>query len=80
MIFLEFYVKKQVNPPTNSGTINTPVYQSRRNLIVLHDQVEILEQDNGICIINDHLQGKSYHPTETYSQILNKVSKAAIIV
>ena len=68
---------------TNYPRPGTSVFQStetRRKVIVLHNYIEIVELENGTCIINDNKAGHTYRPLESYVEILYKLAKAVDIV
>ncbi len=72
MILLQFN-ERFTNYP-RPGTSVSQSTETRRKVIVLHNYIEIIEQENGTCIINDNKAWHTYRPLESYVEILDKLA------
>lgn len=78
MILLQF--NESFTNYLRPGTTVSESTETRRKVIVIHNYIEIIEQENGSCIINDNKMGHTYRPLESYVEILDKLAKAVNIV
>lgn len=78
MILLQF--NEKFNNYPRPGTSVSQSTETRRKVIVLHNYIEIVELENGTCVINDNKIAHTYRPLESYVEILDKLAKAVDIV
>lgn len=72
MILLQF--NEKFNNYPRPGTSVSQSTETRRKVIVLHNYIEIIEHENGTCTINDNKMQHTYHPLESYVEILDKLA------
>lgn len=78
MILLQFH-ERFVNYHKSGALDSEKPETCYRKVIVVHNYIELIEQENGTCIINDNKAGRTYRPIETYEEILDKLSIVADI-
>ncbi len=77
MILLQFH-EVMISHTLSSSTVSGR-NETRRKSIILHNQIEIVEQENGTCIINDNEACRTYRPVESYTEILDKLAEVVHI-
>lgn len=76
MIFLEITVEYRVY-----ATTTTPLhYKLQKKCIPLSNDIEIIEQDEGKCVINDNKACVTHRPVGSYTAIKEKLSKVAVLI